>query len=171
MGKQSSRHRANKHRVMVKLLKSGSNANLSKCVYWNANGLQCLCKQQEIIDLMENESIDLLMVDETHFKKDSNVDLSAFSNYSPIFIERDFGLKQGGWKMILLSDLIKATMWAPTIEGKEWINSERTWILIHNNKSRIAVCSVYMACESIINNDYKEWNDQIYAAIGKELSI
>ena len=105
MGKQSSRHRAIKHRVMVKLFKSGSNANLLKCVYWNANGLQCLCKQQEIIDLMENESIDLLMVDETHFKKDSNVDLSAFSNYSPIFIERDFGLKQGFYSQTELKPL------------------------------------------------------------------
>jgi len=57
--------------------------------------MHCLCKQQEVIDLMENESVDLLMVDETHFKKVSNIDLTAFSNYSPIFIERDFGVKQG----------------------------------------------------------------------------
>ena len=49
--------------------------------------------------------------------------------------------------MILLSDRIKATKWTPTMENNEWINSERTWILIHNNKCRIAICSVYMACE------------------------
>ena len=49
--------------------------------------------------------------------------------------------------MILLSDQIKATKWTPTMENNEWINSERTWILIHNNKCRIAICSVYMACE------------------------
>ena len=171
MGKPSSKARAIKHRIMKRVKKSGSNANLLKCVYWNANGMHCLCKQQEVIDLMENESVDLLMVDETHFKKDSNIDLSAFSNYSPIFIERDVGVKQGGGKMILFSDRIKATKWTPPMGNNEWINSERTWILIHNNKSRIAICSVYMACESVTSNDFKEWNDQIYAAISKEVTI
>ena len=93
MGKPHKKARAIKHRLMKGLKKSGSNANILKCVYWNANGMHCLCKQQEVIDLMETESIDLLMIDETHFKKDSNIDLTAFSNYSPIFIERNFGLK------------------------------------------------------------------------------
>ena len=60
--------------------------------------MHCLCKQQEVIDLMENESVGVLMVDETHFIKDSYIDLTAFSNYSPIFIEGDFCLKQGGGK-------------------------------------------------------------------------
>ena len=169
MGKPNKKARAIKHRLMKGLKKSGSNANILKCVYWNANGMHCLCKQQEVIDLMETESIDLLMIDETHFKKDSNIDLTAFSNYSPIFIERNFGLKQGGGKMILFSDRIKATKWAPSEGSTEWINSERTWILVHNGKSRIAICSVYMACETVLNNDYKDWNDQIYAAIEKEL--
>ena len=47
---------------------------------------------------METELIDILMVDETRFKRNSNIDLSAFDKYSPIFIEREFKEKGGGVK-------------------------------------------------------------------------
>ena len=36
---------------------------------------------------------------------------------------------------------------------------------------RIAICSVYMACESPLNNDYKTWNDLIYAELDRELEV
>ena len=36
---------------------------------------------------------------------------------------------------------------------------------------RIAICSVYMACESLLNNDYKTWNDMIYAELDRELEV
>ena len=45
----------------------------------------------------------LIWFDETHFKINSNIDLTAFDAYSPVFIERGIGEKLGGGKMILLS--------------------------------------------------------------------
>ena len=98
MGQASNKARAKRHKLTNKLGKSGSNGRMLKCLYWNANGMHCLCKQQELIDLMEIEQLDVVMVDETHFKRDSNIDLSAFDAYSPIFIERGFGEKHGGGK-------------------------------------------------------------------------
>ena len=103
MGKPSNKARAKRHKLMEKISKSGSNGGILKCVYWNANGLHCLCKQQELIDLMQQELLDVVMVDETHFKKNSNLDLSAFDVYSPICIERGFGDKPGGGKMVIFS--------------------------------------------------------------------
>ena len=43
--------------------------------------------------------------------------------------------------------------------------------MFQNSKDRIAVCSVYMACESPIYNDFKTCNDMIYAEMEKELKI
>ena len=171
MGKSRNKARAMKHKLTKKMSKSGPNEKILKCLYWNSNGMQCLCKQQELIDLMEWELLDLVMVDETHFKRNSNIDLSAFDAYSPIFIERGFGEKSGGGKMILLSKKFHTIKWSPSIEEKEWINNERVWILFQNSKDRIAICSVYMACESPLNNDFKTWNDMIYAELEKELKV
>ena len=78
--------------------KSGSNRGILKYLYWNESGMHCLCKQQEFIDLMEQDLLDVVLVDETHFKRNSNKDLSPFDAYSPIFIERGFRGKQGGEK-------------------------------------------------------------------------
>ena len=47
---------------------------------------------------MESELLDLVFIDETHLRKGNNVDLSAFAPWSPIFLERDFGMKMGGWE-------------------------------------------------------------------------
>ena len=55
MGKASNKARAKRHKLANKLGNSGSNGRMLKCLYWNANGMQCLCKQQELIDLMEIE--------------------------------------------------------------------------------------------------------------------
>ena len=171
MGKPSNKARAKRHKLMEKMSKSGSNGGILKCVYWNANGLHCLCKQQELIDLMEQELLDVVMVDETHFKKNSNLDLSAFDVYSPICIERGFGDKQGGGKMVLFSKKFQTIKWLPSIDENEWVNNERVWILIQNSLCKVAICSVYMACESPINPGFKTWNDIIYSEIGKELKI
>ena len=51
------------------------------------------------------------------------------------------------------------------------IGRKRVWILFQNSKDRIAICSVYMACESPLNNDYKTWNDLIYAELDRELKV
>ena len=61
--------------------------------------------------------------------------------------------------------------WSPSLDEKEWVNNERVWILFQNSKDRIAICSVYMACESPLNNDYKTWNDLIYAELDRELKV
>ena len=103
MGKRRNKARAIKHKLANKMSKSGPNGKILKCLYWNSNGMQCLCKQQELIDLMELELLDLVTVDETHFKRNSNIDLSAFDAYSPIFIERGVGEKAGGGIMVLIS--------------------------------------------------------------------
>ena len=73
--------------------------------------------------------------------------------------------------MILLSNKFPAFKWSPSKDDNEWINNERVWILFQNNTERIAICSVYMACESPTNNDFKTWNDMIYAELSKELRV
>ena len=73
--------------------------------------------------------------------------------------------------MILLSNKFPAIKWSPSKDDNEWINNERVWILFQNSTERIAICSVYMACESPTNNDFKTWNDMIYAELSKESRI
>ena len=74
---------------------------------------------------MKTKMLDLVFIDETHLRKGNNVDLSVFSPYTPIFLERDFGMKMGGGKMILHSERMIASEWSPNVEENEWVKNER----------------------------------------------
>ena len=65
--------------------------------------------------------LDLFFIDETHLRKENNVDLSAFAAWTPIFLEKDFGMKMGGGKMILRSESMVDLEWSPNVEENEWV--------------------------------------------------
>ena len=58
--------------------------------------------------------LDLFFIDETHLRKENNVDLSAFAAWTPIFLEKDFG-------MILRSESMVDLEWSPNVEENEWV--------------------------------------------------
>ena len=91
---------------------------------------------------MEEEQIDLMFVDETHFRFGANNDLSVFSPWTQYYRERNYGDKNGGGKMVLVSDRIIHSPWSP-VNTEPWVENERTWIIIHN--LHLAICLVYMA--------------------------
>ena len=128
--------------------------------YWNCNGLGCVLKQQQIAEVMEGEQIDLMLVDETHFRFSANNDLSAFSPSTQYYRERNYGDKNGRGKMVLVSDRIVHSPWSPE-NAAPWVENERTWIIIHN--LRLAICLVYMAAEVAGATSYKDWNREPYS--------
>lgn len=87
------------------------------------------------------------------------MDLSVFAPWWPIFIERDFNMKSGGGKLILKSDRVNCSEWSTAGSDNEWINCERSWLLVHSGGCKLAICLVYMAAEVMANNDFLAWND------------
>ena len=163
---QRSASRAKAWRLRKKTMLPEATTPLKLC-YWNCNGLGCVLKQQEIAEVMEEEQIDLMFVDETHFRFDANNDLSVFSPWTQYYRERNYGDKNGGGKMVLVSDRIIHSPWSP-VNTEPWVDNERTWIIIHN--LHLAICSVYMAAEVASSTAYKDWNRELYGCIGNEIS-
>ena len=118
---------------------------------------------------MLEEQIDLCLIDETHFRNGNNIDLSIFDEWSPRYLERGFGDKGGGGKMILTSKRLVCRSWAPDLKDNEWVGNERAWTLVHNGGCKLAICSIYMAAEVVANNDFRAWNDCVYGILAGEV--
>ena len=80
--------------------------------------------------------------------------MSILAPWNPLYVERGMGLKKGGGKLVLRSNRVNCLQWIPEMDGNSWVNSERIWMLVHNNNCKIAVCSVYMAAEVTANNEF-----------------
>ena len=169
MGKARNRDRARSLRSRTSTNNITVQQTPLKICYWNCNGITNHCKLQEINDIMESEQLDVLFIDETHLKKGTNEDMTLLDKWTPTYLERDFGLKNGGGKIVLKSPKLKYLEWNPIVKDKEWVSSERTWIFVYKNGSNIAICSVYMAAEITANDDYKLWNESLYETIQGEL--
>ena len=55
-------------------------------------------------------------------------------------MERDFGMKSGGGKMVLKSPTLKYLEWNPVVNNQEWLSSEQIWILVHKHGIVIDIC-------------------------------
>jgi len=116
-------------------------------------------KQQQIKDAMEEERIDIMFVDETHFRQGANNDLSVFK--PQYYKEQGFGEKNGGGKMILVSNRINHMPWVP--------DKMLTWVENVGSGMRLAVCTVYMATGVIGNTAYQDWNISLYRYLANEI--
>ena len=65
----------------------------------------------------------------THIRKGSNL---AWEHLNTIFIDQDNGMKEGGGKLIAISQRVNYHLWQPDV-GAAWVNSEWAWVLVHNN--------------------------------------
>ena len=68
--------------------------------------------------------------------------MTALDHLNTTFIDRDNGMKEGGGKLIIISQRVNYHLWQPE-EGVSWVNSERAWVLVHNNSEKLAICSTY----------------------------
>jgi len=122
MGKRDG-SRAKSHRISCRGQLGGVHTEL-RVGYWNCNGIKDESKQQDIVDAMEKGHLNVMFVDETHLKRGGNEDMSAFRTRNPMFIERGFGLKKGGGKLVLTSKRLKWAPWDSSHGANEWIGSE-----------------------------------------------
>ena len=139
-----------------------------KLCYWNCNGLGCVIKQQQIKDAMEEEQIDIMFVDKTHFRQGANNDLSVFKPWTQYYKERGLGEKNGGGKIILVANRINHMPRVPD-KAPAWVKNECSWIRVHNQGMRLAICTVYMAAEIIENTAYQDWNIALYGYLANEI--
>ena len=70
--------------------------------------------------------------------------------------------------MILVSNRIIHMPWVPD-KVPTWVENERSWIRVHNQGMRLAVCTVYMAAEVIGNTAYQDWNISLYGYLSNEI--
>ena len=53
-------------------------------------------------------------------------------------------------------------------EVPTWMNSERVWILMEDDKAKVACCAVYMRVNSPINSDFHKQNKELLDQITEE---
>ena len=59
-----------------------------------------------------------------HIRNGSYLDLSALGHLNKTFIDWDNGMKEGGGKLIVISQRVKYHLWHLDVEAA-WVNSER----------------------------------------------
>ena len=78
-------------------------------------------------------------------------------------------MKGGSGKLIFRSDKVRCSKWNSTRIENDWINSERSWLLVHSGGCKLDICSMYMAAEVMSNKDFVAWNKCLYSSILGEL--
>ena len=111
-----------------------------------------------IIDL----HVDVCLIDETHL---------ILGNAGPQWVYSKARLileKKGRGKLMIIRNGINHMVWKPGLVMHPYLNSERAWILIHENNAKIAIWSVYMAAE-VLYNEFLVWNKELNAMIKVEM--
>ena len=73
-------------------------------------------------------------------------------------------IKKGSGKAVRKWELMAAD--APT-----WMSSERVWILMEDERAKVACCAVYMRVNSPINSDFHKQNKELLGQITEEIRI
>ena len=95
-------------------------------------------------------------------------DVSGFASWRT---ERGGGDKGGGGMCILYKETLKPHQWTPPVPFHlHHIENERQWLLIDNGKEKIALLHCYIACQNSTNNDYIQWNEDLFHLMSIELT-
>ena len=139
-----------------------------KVAYWNANGFSSSEKKEYVEEAME-QGVKIMCISETHLRIGNQEDLSRFEGYGIITNERGFGDKIGGGLLTLIKPGVSYLAWKPIDKEFPETAKEKDWILVHEGAEKLALCFVYMAAQSTVNEDFMEWNRRLYCAIQRDV--
>ena len=122
-------------------------------------------------DYVITNSPDFLLIQESKVTSDSlptNLDMAGYT-YS--VKERPSTDKPGGGLISYWKSDIPARTWEnPSKDKDSKVRNESQWMLIEAKTTRIAICNVYMACESGKNKSFLDWNREIYNELKKDVN-
>ena len=106
---------------------------------------------------------------ETFGRSDQPSRLAAKSGYLTWNTERSGNDKGGGGLTMYYKDSLRAHQWSPSVPANlEYIKNERQWLLVNGNKEKCAFLHVYIACQTTRNDDYLQWNEDLFFLITQE---
>ena len=70
---------------------------------------------------------------------------------------------------MLYKETLTANQWPPTVSAKiKYIENELRCLLVEVSTERWALLHVYIACQTKINYDYIQWNEDLFYLISQE---
>ena len=84
--------------------------------------------------------------------------------------ERGGGDKGGGGLCILYKDTLTPHHWIPKVEDRlKYVENERQWLLVDNGSQKCAMLHCYVACQSVRNDNFIQWNEDLFELMTSEL--
>ena len=111
----------------------------------------------------------MLALSETFGRADQPSVLSPIDGYATWNSERSGRDKGGGGLTMLYKKTLTAHQWSPPVTAPlKYIENERQWLLVEGSKERCAFLHVYIACQTTRNDNYMQWNEDLFYLISQE---
>ena len=95
--------------------------------------------------------------------------LSPIANYTAWNTNRRGSDKGGGGLTLLYRNSLTAHQYSPNVPSHlQYIMNERQWLLVSNNKEKVAFLHVYIACQSNKSEAFLGWNEDLFFLIAQE---
>ena len=113
----------------------------------------------------------VLALSETFGRADQPWTLPPVPGYQSWRVERGGGDKGGGGLCILYRETLTPHLWTPPVPAHvRHVENERQWFLIDNGKEKLAFLHCYLACQSTKNDDFLQWNEDLFQLMSMEMS-
>ena len=110
--------------------------------------------------------IKVMALSETFGRSDQPSQLEPLSGYKMWNTERGGSDKGGGGLTMLYREDLTAHEWSPPVpSSKQYVEKERQWLLLGN---RCAFLHIYIACQSHQNQDFLQWNEDLFSLVTTE---
>ena len=152
MGKPSKRHRAKGRAQRQNLARVVQRPFSINCAYWNCNGLIRDNKQDMIVDVMYNNNLHVLMSRQVH-----------------MVLQGEAWERKERWRVTIVQPGLNHSRYEPPLPMYPYLDTEREWILIHENNSSVALCFVYLAAE-VEGENFQVWNAELCAMLQAEIT-
>lgn len=111
----------------------------------------------------------MLAVSETFGRADQpqeQVELDGFSSWRT---ERSGSDKGGGGLCLYYHHTLSPHPWTPQVDPSQtYISNERQWLLFSGAGIKMAMLHIYIACQNTRNNDYLQWNEDLFHLVTQE---
>ena len=110
-----------------------------------------------------NHLMQVLAVSETFGRSDQHSTIEPVPGFSLWKTERGGADKGGGGLCIFYKENLTPHQWSPPVPPTlSHIKNERQWLLLDGGTERCAFLHTYLACQSHKNNDFLQWNEDLF---------
>ena len=145
MGKGRNRRKAKKPR-QKNLFAGVSKEEKLKLLHWNINGILRDSKLEQLVEILNKESIGICFLNETLLVHGTNDDLSSLDSFIVYSKERSFGSKMGGGLMTIINPRINHSWWKPRLVMHQMLNGLGYWCMKVDEMWLYALYTVQLKC-------------------------